>query len=167
MSDAGAARQDGAQLERNAIGLTEAFDPETGMYYAVSLTLPGVRAVVATAGNSTATMDYAGPGPSGPTNEPGFVQGLGPQLHGLPIVKPPYGRITAFNLNTGDQAWMVANGPSGLTYHPGVSLLPEKYKDHFFLVDFRGGSVGYSLILSLHRILKAPEQCHPVLRIGS
>ena len=96
---------------------TGAFDPETGMYYAVSLTLPGVRAVVATAGNSTATMDYAGPGPSGPTNEPGFVQGLGPQLHGLPIVKPPYGRITAFNLNTGDQAWMVANG-DGPREHP-------------------------------------------------
>jgi glucose dehydrogenase len=96
---------------------TGAFDPETGMYYAVSLTLPGVRAVVATAGNSTATMDYAGPGPSGPTNEPGFVQGLGPQLHGLPIVKPPYGRITAINLNTGDQAWMVANG-DGPREHP-------------------------------------------------
>src|SRR5262249_26394638 len=36
----------------------------------------------------------------------------------------------------------IANGPSGLTYHPGVSLLPEKYKDHFFLVDFRGSSGG-------------------------
>src|SRR5262249_41223297 len=38
---------------------TGAFDPETGMYYAVSLTLPGVRAVVSTKGNPTATMDYA------------------------------------------------------------------------------------------------------------
>jgi quinoprotein glucose dehydrogenase len=36
----------------------------------------------------------------------------------------------------------VANGPSGLTYHPGVTLLPEKYKDTFFLCDFRGGSGG-------------------------
>jgi quinoprotein glucose dehydrogenase len=34
----------------------------------------------------------------------------------------------------------VADGPSGLTYDPGVSLLPERYKDHFFLVDFRGAS---------------------------
>ncbi len=33
----------------------------------------------------------------------------------------------------------IANGPSGLTYHPGVSLLPEKYRQHFFLCDFRGG----------------------------
>ena len=34
----------------------------------------------------------------------------------------------------------LADGPSGLTYNPGVSLLPDRYKDHFFLVDFRGSS---------------------------
>jgi quinoprotein glucose dehydrogenase len=27
----------------------------------------------------------------------------------------------------------IASGPSGLTYNPGVTLLPERYKDHFFL----------------------------------
>ncbi len=31
-----------------------------------------------------------------------------------------------------------SDGPSGLTFYPGVGL-PERYKDHFFLVDFRGG----------------------------
>lgn len=36
----------------------------------------------------------------------------------------------------------IGNGPSGLTYHPGVALIPEKYQKHFFLVDFRGGSGG-------------------------
>ncbi len=96
---------------------TGAFDPETGMYYAVSLTLPGVRAVTSTKGNAAATMDYAGPGPSQQTSEPDFVQGLGPQVHGLPILKPPYGRITAFNLNTGDQVWVAANG-DGPRHHP-------------------------------------------------
>ncbi len=34
----------------------------------------------------------------------------------------------------------LADGPSGLAYHPGVSLLPESYQNHFFLVDFRGSS---------------------------
>jgi quinoprotein glucose dehydrogenase len=29
---------------------------------------------------------------------------------GVPIVKPPWGRITAINLTTGDHAWMVPNG---------------------------------------------------------
>jgi len=96
---------------------TGAFDPETGMYYAVSLTLPGVRALASTKGNPTATMDYAGPGPSQQTNAPDFVQGLGPQVSGLPLLKPPYGRITAFNLNSGDQVWMVPNG-DGPRNHP-------------------------------------------------
>ncbi len=34
----------------------------------------------------------------------------------------------------------LADGPSGLAYDPGVSLLPDAYKKHFFLVDFRGAS---------------------------
>ncbi len=34
----------------------------------------------------------------------------------------------------------IADGPSGLTYNPGVTLLPGQYKKHFFLVDFRGSS---------------------------
>lgn len=36
----------------------------------------------------------------------------------------------------------IGNGPSGLTYHPGTSLLPDKYDKHFFLSDFRGGGAG-------------------------
>ena len=32
----------------------------------------------------------------------------------------------------------LGNGPSGLTYYPGVGL-PERYDGHFFLCDFRGG----------------------------
>jgi quinoprotein glucose dehydrogenase len=47
---------------------------------------------------------------------------------------------------TGQAAYIVppianlADGPSGLTYDPGVSLLPAQFKKHFFLVDFRGSS---------------------------
>jgi quinoprotein glucose dehydrogenase len=33
----------------------------------------------------------------------------------------------------------IANGPSGLAYYPGIGL-PARYKDHFFLCDFRGSS---------------------------
>jgi quinoprotein glucose dehydrogenase len=32
----------------------------------------------------------------------------GPQ--GLPLIKPPYGRITAIDLNSGDHVWMVPHG---------------------------------------------------------
>ena len=39
----------------------------------------------------------------------------GPQ--GLPLFKPPYGRITAIDLNKGDLVWTVANG-EGPRSHP-------------------------------------------------
>jgi quinoprotein glucose dehydrogenase len=32
----------------------------------------------------------------------------------------------------------ISDGPSGFTHEPGVSALPDRYRDHFFLADFRG-----------------------------
>src|SRR5262245_6238287 len=60
--------------------------------------------------------------------KPSVPQGCGmngPQ--GLPLVKPPWGRITALDLNTGNLAWMVPNGetPDCVKNHPllnGVSI---------------------------------------------
>jgi len=45
---------------------------------------------------------------------------FGPQ--GLPLIKPPYGRITAINLNSGDLAWTIANGeaPDWIKNHPAL-----------------------------------------------
>ena len=40
---------------------------------------------------------------------------FGPEL--LPVVKPPYGRITAIDLNTGEHVWQVPHG-SGPRDHP-------------------------------------------------
>jgi quinoprotein glucose dehydrogenase len=33
----------------------------------------------------------------------------------------------------------IASGPSGVAYFPGTGL-PDRFRDHFFLVDFRGGA---------------------------
>jgi glucose dehydrogenase len=33
-----------------------------------------------------------------------------PNLNGLPILKPPYGRITAIDMNTGETLWWIPNG---------------------------------------------------------
>jgi quinoprotein glucose dehydrogenase len=46
---------------------------------------------------------------------------------GLQIVKPPYGRITAINMNTGEHVWMqpVGNTPDAIKNHPmlqGVTI---------------------------------------------
>jgi quinoprotein glucose dehydrogenase len=34
----------------------------------------------------------------------------------------------------------IASGPSGFCFNYGSTALPDKYKDHFFLCDFRGGA---------------------------
>ena len=46
--------------------------------------------------------------------------GIGPQ--GLPLIKGPYGRITAYNMNTGDIVWQVANGETydWIKNHPAL-----------------------------------------------
>lgn len=48
---------------------------------------------------------------------------IGP--HGLPLLKPPYGRITAINMNTGDHMWMAPNAdsPSWIKNNPGLKGL--------------------------------------------
>ena len=44
----------------------------------------------------------------------------GPQ--GLPIMKPPYGRITAIDMNTGEHLWWIPNGdtPERIRNHPAL-----------------------------------------------
>ena len=41
---------------------------------------------------------------------------------GLPLLKPPYGRITAIDMNTGEHIWMQPNGP-GPRDHPAIADL--------------------------------------------
>ncbi len=59
-----------------------------------------------------------GPAPAG-----GGRGGIGPQ--GLPIIKPPWGRITAISLKTGDHVWMVPNGdaPDAVKNNPALKDL--------------------------------------------
>ena len=56
-------------------------------------------------------------------NRIGGIRPTGPQ--GLPLVKPPWGRITAIDLNTGEHLWMVPNGntPKYVREHPALQGL--------------------------------------------
>jgi quinoprotein glucose dehydrogenase len=95
-----------------------AVDPETGMLYVSSITNVDILAL---AHDARSDMDYIKRGAGGEGARPGGPpQNNGPQ--GLPLVKPPWGRITAINLNTGDQAWMVPNGdaPDWIKNHPAM-----------------------------------------------
>jgi quinoprotein glucose dehydrogenase len=67
-----------------------------------------------------------GRGGAAPVLGPGVSRGpwgMGPQ--GLPLVKPPYGRITAYNMNSGDIVWQVANGDTyeWIKTHPALKGL--------------------------------------------
>ncbi len=43
-------------------------------------------------------------------------------MQGLPLIKPPYGRITAFDMNKGDLVWQIAHGetPDNIKNHPAL-----------------------------------------------
>jgi glucose dehydrogenase len=105
---------------------TGAFDPETGMYYAVSMTLPGVLGVRRNPDPSNPMLYGEGPPPEQPVPagqaRPRRQDFEEPSIDGLPIVKPPYGRITAYDMNNGEKMWMVANG-DGPRNHPLIKDL--------------------------------------------
>ncbi len=88
-----------------------AFDPETGMLYVPSVTFPWLGALVKGPGRFTYIQTR-----KRLDREPG------PGPRGLPITKPPYGRVTAIDLNTGDHRWMTANG-DGPRDHPALKHL--------------------------------------------
>jgi len=97
-----------------------AFDPETGMLYVPSMTNPVVADLMK--GNpETTNLQYRyGPIRTGAVE--GMVNGLIMGPRGLPLLKPPYGRITAIDLTRGEHAWMIPNG-DGPRNHPVLAPL--------------------------------------------
>ncbi len=39
----------------------------------------------------------------------------------------------------------LGHGPSGVTVHPGVAAIPERYRDHFFMCDYPGGVYAFRM----------------------
>jgi quinoprotein glucose dehydrogenase len=70
-------------------------DPETGMLYVSSATAPVVPALIRFPADKS-NLDYSR-GQMRPPDGP----------NGLPLVKPPYGRITAIDLNAGAIVWQL------------------------------------------------------------
>lgn len=86
-----------------------AYDPGTGMLFVGSATDMSILALRET-GN--AAMPYVVAPPI-----------WAPRVDGLPIVKPPYGRITAIDMTTGRRVWSVANAdtPDEIAAHPALA----------------------------------------------
>jgi quinoprotein glucose dehydrogenase len=92
-----------------------AFDPETGLLYIPTVTAP----IVVQLARKKPGAEFA------------YERTLKAEIQGprgLPLFKPPYGRLTAIDLNRGEHTWMVPLGTGPLD-HPAlkdVKGLPEK-----------------------------------------
>ena len=104
-----------------------AFDPETDRLFVPSFTHPTVVELIEYPENTgigwfAESWATAMPGPQG-----------------LPLVKPPYRRITAIDLTTGDHRWMSPHG-DGPRNHPALQALD--------LPPLGGGPLDFGLLLT-------------------
>jgi quinoprotein glucose dehydrogenase len=97
-----------------------AVDPETGVLYVGSSTV--VTTVALAPDPEASDMDFIQ-----------SSEARTPTVQGLPIVKPPYGRITAIDLKSGDHLWMIPNGDT-----------PQSIRDHQALAGVEIGRTGKS-----------------------
>ncbi|MGQ0735034.1 MAG: pyrroloquinoline quinone-dependent dehydrogenase [Acidobacteriota bacterium] len=100
------------QLPGNAGGANwsgAAFDPDTAMLFVPSVTNPFLVQLIR---------------PDAARSNLAFRRGPAalPTLDGLPLVKPPYSRVTAYDLTRGDIAWQVPLG-EGPRDHPLLAAL--------------------------------------------
>ncbi|MCB1671138.1 MAG: pyrroloquinoline quinone-dependent dehydrogenase [Gammaproteobacteria bacterium] len=92
----------GANWEGSAI------DPETGILYIPSRTQLQILSLA-----------------NNPDSDIAYSQAFGvrvPRVQGLDLIKPPYGRITAIDMNSGDHLWWIANADT-----------PERIQNHRLL----------------------------------
>jgi quinoprotein glucose dehydrogenase len=114
------------------------YDPETHIAYVSSQTT--VTTIGLVPGGTRSDMNYISGqarGPEAPAAAGGGRGGRGgaaapaaaaggpgggTTVQGLPLLKPPYGRITAIDLNKGEIVWQVAHGdtPDNIRNHPAL-----------------------------------------------
>jgi len=104
------------------------YDPETHLLYVYSQSqVAALGLVPPPAGAAPDVRYHQGTVLSGARRSGGSGSATGAaggavtalEVQGLPIIKPPYGRISAINLDSGDIAWQIAHGET-----------PERVKNH-------------------------------------
>jgi len=115
-----------------------AFDPETGFLYVGSASR-----------TDTAFYGVAPPKPGQTDMRMIGMGGTVPSVQGIPIIKPPYGRVTAIDMTRGEIAWQIPNGDT-----------PPQIKNHALLKGVnlpRTGSESRAGILVTKTLLFAGE----------
>jgi quinoprotein glucose dehydrogenase len=116
------------------------YDPETHIFY-----VQACNACVRTMG-----LILPKPGTSDNTlvlDSNHVNSGSGMPVQGLPLIKPPYGTITAINLDTGEFVWQIAHGetPDSVRNSPALKGLTIPRTGQF---DIAGTLVTKTLVIS-------------------
>ncbi len=135
-----------------------AFDPETGIVYIFSTTNPTRLSLINDPARSNMNFIQGGggggeggggrggaaPAAAAPAPAAGRANLPPMTVFGLPLIKPPYGRVTAINMNTGDHVWMqpIGDTPDAIKNH-------ERLKGVTIPRTGRGGRLGIMLTKTL------------------
>jgi quinoprotein glucose dehydrogenase len=107
------------------------YDPETHILYVNSQSAVATLGLVPPPPGAAPDVRYhqgtvlSGPRRSGGSGAAGAAAGgavTAPTVQGLPLIKPPYGRISAISLDTGNILWQVPHGetPDTIKNHPAL-----------------------------------------------
>ena len=113
------------------LGLVKPADPKIDLNFVQGSAATGMRTSLGSGGGAGADAspaDRAAVRTPAPAAEGGGGGGL--TVQGLPLIKPPYGRITAIDLDKGEIRWQVPHGetPDAVKNHPalkGVKIVPR------------------------------------------
>ena len=100
-------------------------DPETGFFYIYTKTQVGALGLVNDPDRSD--MDFIRGRPDGVSPRDAATN-----IQGFPMIKPPWGRITGINMNTGDVAWQIPHGEA-----------PDNIRNHELLGGMDIGRTGW------------------------
>src|ERR1700686_4242949 len=146
------------------------YDPETHILYVYSRSDISALGLVPTPGPTVSDMEYV-QGTANGYPHPGRPMGAPPipapnpesgepvlTVRGLPLLKPPYGRITAINLDKGEIIWQVAHGetPDNVRNNPALAGLTIP----------RTGSAGLIGVLTTKTLVIAGESVNVTMPSG-
>ena len=101
------------------------YDPETGIVYVYSKTVADVMSTVENRDSEVSDFEYVNIRNGYGDHERDSFRPGELTVQGLPLLKPPYGRITAIDLHEGELAWQIAHGetPDHIRNHPALAGL--------------------------------------------
>ena len=110
-----------------ALGLVPPNDPKIDLNYVQGSAATGMRTTLGSGGGAgadapAADRAAAAARAAAPATAAGEGGGGGLAVQGLPLIKPPYGRISAIDLDKGEIRWQVPHGetPDNVKNHPAL-----------------------------------------------